>query len=169
MKSFLCVCLVFTLLIGCGYKPSSYYSKTAIEGDVYVDLKVDIDNAQNSVYVKDAINEMVLKYFKATLTDDKKAADSLIIAELRSAIHTAMSTDEDGYAKSYRTTVIIDVTYNKRNEKQKTLSLTDYYDYTVDTDSIVTDQKKQAAIKIASTKALSNLFSKIAVHSMQDR
>jgi len=168
LKSFLYVFLLITLFVGCGYKPSSYYAKTAIKGDVYVDLIIDIDNAKNSVYVKDAINEMILNHFKSTITNDKETADSFVTAELSSVIHTAMSTDEDGYAKSYRTTVVINVTYNKRNEKKKTLSVTDYYDYTVDTDSIVTDQKKQTAIKIASTKALSNLFSKIAVHSMQD-
>ncbi|MGB3751978.1 MAG: LPS assembly lipoprotein LptE [Arcobacteraceae bacterium] len=168
MKSFFSLFLLIILFIGCGYKPSSHYAKNAISGDVYVDLIVDIENAQNSIYVKDAMNEMILNQFKANLTNNKELADTFVLLQLASVRHIAMSTDDDGYAKSYRTTVSIEVSYNKRNEEKKRLSVTDYYDYSVDNDSIITDQKKQAAIKIAAAKALSNLFSKIAVNSMKE-
>ena len=167
MKSFLYLFLTVFLFIGCGYKPSSTYAKTAIEGNVYVDLKIDIDNSQNSVLVKDAMNEMVLNEFNASLTNNKKDADTFVLVELSSVSHSSISTGDDGYAKSYRTTVSIKMSYNKLNEEIKTVSVSDYYDYTVDSDSIVTDQKKKVAVKIASTKALSNIFSKIAIQSMK--
>lgn len=168
MRSVFSLVLAISLFVGCGYKPSSYYAKKAIEGDVYVDLVVDIENAQSSIYIKDAMNEMILNQFQASLTDDKTKADTFVVMEIGRVSHISMSTDEDGYAKSYRTTVVIEVTYHKKDEEQKKLSVSDYYDYSVDTDSIITDQKKQAAIKIAAVKAMSNLFSKIAVHSMKD-
>ncbi|MGK0256574.1 MAG: hypothetical protein ACI81I_001194, partial [Arcobacteraceae bacterium] len=69
MKFLLSSFFIVLLFIGCGYKPSSYYAKNAITGHVYVELKVDINNAQSSVYVKDAMNEMVLNQFKASLTN----------------------------------------------------------------------------------------------------
>lgn len=156
------------LLIGCGYKPSSYYAKNAITGNVYVELKVDINNAQNSVYVKDAMNEMILNQFEASLTEDKSIADTLVTVLLSSVSHSALSTDSDGYTNSYRTTVNISIIYEKRDEKIKSLSVSDYYDYTVETDSGITDQKKNTAVKIASTKALSNIFSKIAIKTMKE-
>jgi len=159
---------IVLLFIGCGYKPSSHYAKNAIEGNVYVNLDVDIDNAQNSVYVKDAMNEMILNQFKASITDDKKKADTHVSIVLSSVSHSSMSSDDDGYAKSYRTTVNITMKYNKRDEDIKTIVLSDYYDYTVDSDSVITDQKKREAVKIASTKALSNVFSKIAANSMKE-
>lgn len=169
MKSFLYLFLTVTLFVGCGYKPSSSYAKTAIEGNVYVDLKIDIDNSQNSVLVKDAMNEMVLNEFNASLTNNKKEADTFILVDLSGVSHSSISTGDDGYTKSYRTTVSIKVSYNKINEEIKTVSVSDYYDYTVDSDSVITDQKKKVAVKIASTKALSNIFSKIAIKSMQTR
>ena len=168
MKSFVYLFLVGTLFLGCGYKPSSYYAKTAIEGKVYVDLKIDIDNSQNSVFVKDAMNEMILNQFDASLTHDRKEAETYVLVALSSVSHTSISTDDDGYAKSYRTTVSIIMSYNKLNEAIKTVSVSDYYDYTVDSDSVITDQKKKVAVKIASTKALSNIFSKIAIKSMRN-
>ncbi len=167
MKSFVYSFFIITLLVGCGYKPSSYYAKTEIEGKVYVDLKIDIDNTQNSVYVKDAMNEMILNQFNASLTHDRKKADTYVLVALSSVSHTSISSDSDGYAKSYRTTVNIKISYTKIGGTKKSLTVSDYYDYTVDSDSVITDQKKKVAVKIASTKALSNIFSKIAVKSMQ--
>lgn len=156
------------LFIGCGYKPSSYYAKNVITGKVYVELKVDIHNAQNAVYVKDAMNEMILHQLKASLTDDKSIADTLVTVSLSSVTHSGISTNSNGYTNSYRTTVIISIIYQKRDEDIKSLSVSDYYDYTVDTDSGITDQKKNTAVKIASTKALSNIFSKIAINTMME-
>lgn len=168
MKSFLYLLLTIALFIGCGYKPSSHYAKTAIEGNVYVDLKIDIDNAQNSVYVKDAMNEMILNQFNASLTNNKKQADTYVTVALSSVSHNSISSDGDGYTKSYRTTVKIKMTYAKMGKDMKSIIVSDYYDYTVDSDSVITDQKKKVAVKIASTKALSNIFSKIAVRSMKE-
>ena len=155
------------LFIGCGYKPSSYYARDAITGNVYVKLDVDISNAQNSVYVKDAMNEMIINQFKANLTDNKKNADTIVIVSLSNVSHLAMSTDDNGYVESYRTTVNITVKYQKRDEAQKTIKASNYYDYTVDSTSIVTDQKKNLAVKIASTKAFTDVFSKIAIKNMK--
>lgn len=167
MKSFLYLLLTAALFVGCGYRPASSYAKTAIEGNVYVDLKINIDNSQNSVLVKDAMNEMVLNQFDTTLTNNKNEADTFVLVELSGVSHVSISTDDNGHTKSYRTAVSIKVSYNKTGEDIKTLSVSDYYDYTVDTDSVITDQKKKLAVKIASTKALSNIFSKIAIQSMQ--
>ena len=169
MKSFVYLFLIVGLFAGCGYKPSSYYAKAEIEGEVYVELEIDIDNTQNSIYVKDAMNEMILNQFNATLTENKEHADTHVLVELGGVSHSSVSSDNDGYAQSYRTTVSIKIKYTKKGKESKTLSVSDYYDYTVDNDSVITDQKKKIAIKIASTKALSNLFSKIAVTSMKEK
>jgi len=158
-------CLIF---IGCGYKPSSQYAKKGIEGKVYVDLKVNFDNTRNSVLIKDAMNELILTEFDATLTNDKLLADTYVLISLISASHSSISTGEDGYTDTYRTTVVINVKYTKKGSEQKILNVSDYYDFTVDANSTVTDQKKKAAVKNASTKALSNLFSRIAVQNIKE-
>lgn len=169
MKYIISLFICFSLFVGCGYKPTSYYAKNAISGNVYVDLLVDITNAQNSVYVKDAMNEMILNQFKANLTDDKEAADTIVIVSLSGVSHSAMSTDDNGYAQSYRTTVKINVLYQKRDQEVKSISVSNYYDYAVDSTSIISDQKKNNAVKIASTKALTDVFSKIAITDMKEK
>ncbi len=152
----------------CGYKPSSYYAKGAIEGKVFVDVLIDIENSSNAVYIKDAINQMVLNRFKGSLVFDKKEADSYIIIDLKSISNTAIETDTTGYTRTYRARVNAKVSYKSKNTPFKTISVSDYYDYIVDASSTVTTQKRNEAIRIASEKAISNIFSKIAVNNMNN-
>ena len=157
------------LFAGCGYKPSSYYAKNAISGLVYVDVSIDINNAQNSVLIKDAMNEMIINQFKAELTNNKTLADTIVEVVLSKVSHTAITSDNEGYAKTYRTTVKISVNYKKQNSNKSSLSVSNYYDYSVDADSSLTTQKKQEAVKIAATKALSDIFSKIAISTFKEK
>ncbi len=156
------------MITGCGYKPTSYYAKNTISGDVYVDVKIDINNAQNSVLIKDAMNEMVINQFDATLTNDKVKADTIVTVSLSSVSHTAISSDNKGYAQTYRTTVSITVNYEKQNSTNVSIKVSNYYDYTIEDDSTLTEQKKQEAVKIAATKALSDIFSKIAISTLKE-
>ena len=169
MRIYTLLFLIFFTFVGCGYKPSSYYAKNEISGKVYITSSIDIENSQNSIVIKDTMNEMIINQFNATLTNDKNLANTLVIVELSGVSHSALSTDNDGYTSSYRTTVTIKVSYKKNLPKEiyKVLSVSNYYDYTVDADSLITDQKKLEATRFASTNALSDLFSKIAVNSFQ--
>lgn len=154
-------------LAGCGYKPASYYAKNTISGNVYVDVTIDVENSTNGVLIKDIINEMVISQFQTTLINIKDKADTIVKAKFGSISHTALETDEEGYTKTYRTNVSITFEYkNKFSNKSDKLTVSDYYDYSVDTDSALTEQKKQEAVKFASQKALQNLFSKIAVRNI---
>ncbi len=160
--------LVF-LISGCGYKPSSYYAKHEIEGKVFVDSQINIQSSENSIIIKDAMNDMVINRFNGTLVNNPSDADTIILVALTSAKNSAISTDNDGYAKAYRMTVSINVQYKKAqsNKGYKSITVSDYYDYSVDADSVVTDRKKEEAKRLASTNALSDLFSKIAIESFE--
>lgn len=160
---------IFTIFIftGCGYKPTAYYAKSAISGDVYVNIDMNVDNSSNSVIVKDAINEMILNKFEANITNYRQNADTYVGVKLLDVSYKAISSDNDGYVNTYRTTVTIEMTYKKRDKEQIKLSVSNYYDYSVDTDSVVTEQNKQESIRLAASKALSDIFSKIAVSTFK--
>jgi len=155
------------IFTGCGYKPTSYYAKSAINGKVYVDIDMNVDNSSNSVIIKDIMNEMVLNQFEAQLTHNKDIADTHINVKLLDIEQKAISSDNQGYVSLYRTTVYIKIRYKKRDEKAVELKVSNFYDYSVDDDSIITEQKKQDSIKLAVSKALSDVFSKIAVSNFK--
>lgn len=162
--------LIFSIFTGCGYKPTSHYAKHEISGHVFVKLNVDIDNATNSVLVKDAVNEMVVNQFGASLTNNKNIADTIINVSLGSVSFATLQDDNQGYAKLYRTTVSISLNYLHKGEEKdtkKSISVSGTYDYSVDSDSLITDAKKQESVKVAAQKALSEIFSKIAVQSFK--
>ena len=122
MKFLLSSFIIFFLFIGCGYKPSSYYANDAIEGLVYVDLKVDINNTENSIYVKDLMSELILNQFDVSLVDDKSKADTYMLVALSSINHSSISTNSDGYVESYRANVTIKIPYQKREKEIKTIT-----------------------------------------------
>ncbi len=172
LLTFLLLNFILLTFTSCGYKPTSYYAKTEISGKVYVKLNIDISNAINSVMVKDAVNEMVVNQFGASLTNNKEIADTIVNVSLGSVSFTTLQSDSQGYAKLYRTSVKVSLSYlNKREDdnKTKSISVSGSYDYSVDSDSIITDAKKQESVKIAAQKALSDIFSNIAVQSFKKR
>ena len=156
------------ILTGCGYKPTSHYAKNEISGKVFVKLNVNIDNATNSVLVKDAVNEMVVNQFGASLTNNESKANTIMDVSLSSVGFTTLQSDSQGYAQLYRTNVEISLSYlNVDLNESKSLSVSGSYDYSVDADSVITDAKKQESVKVAAQKALTEIFSKIAVQSFK--
>ncbi|MEA3383757.1 MAG: LPS assembly lipoprotein LptE [Campylobacterota bacterium] len=156
-------------IIGCGYKPTTYYAKDEIKGKVFVDTPIDIFNTKNSILLRDAVNELLISKFNVTLVNNKSRADMLVSAKLNSVTHKGLETSIDGYTITYRAIVSINFSYktNSVNSFHKKVTLSNYYDYSVDEDSSISDKNKLDAVKIATKKALSNIFSKIAINSMK--
>lgn len=168
MRKLLLIFVVSFIFVGCaGYKPSSYYTKKEIGGKVFVNLNINIDNASNSVVIKDAMNEMIVSRFGSTLVDSKDDANTIINLSLGSVGLSAIQYDSQGYVSIYRASVSLNVKY-KANGFTKSLTLSDYYDFAVDSsDASVSDTAKEEAIKIAASKALEEILSKIAIQTFK--
>jgi hypothetical protein len=161
---FILIILLF-VFNACGYKPTSFYAANALTSNVFIKVPIDINNARNSVLIKDALIELIINKFKLKITNKNNLANSFIEAKLVSVSHKELQSDISGYAKVYRETVKIEVKYNKKNQEQKIITVSNYFDFIVNNDSIVTQNKKDEAIKIAINKALGEVFSKIAINS----
>lgn len=166
---FLLLFVSFFIFAGCGYKPTATYAKNEINGKVYVSVNINIDNAKNSVLVKDAVNEMIVGQFNSKLTTNKSIANTIVNVSLSSVSFKTLQSDSSGFAKLYRTNVTIAFKYlNVKTNKTKSINVSGTQDYSVDTDSVITDAKKEESVKIAAQKALSDLFSNIALESISD-
>jgi hypothetical protein len=162
------VAILFALLLtSCGYKPSLNYARDSIDGLVYVEVKFSNQNPKNTVLIKDAMNELVITKFGAKLTHHKELADTLIYLKLKSYSLGEVSFDKDGYIKLYRAKVSIATTYSKyangKKSSTKSFTTSGFYDFSIDDDSSITDEKTFEAIKESSSKALNEIISKIAV------
>ncbi len=171
-KSFCQVVLAVSLLslfCGCGYKPTSYYAKEQINGTVYIESSIDMENSDNSILIKDIMHELIISQFNSKIVYKKEDADINIKVKLNSVSHIGLETSDDGYTKLYRTIVSISVRYKdkRKNSNEIVITVSNYYDYTVDNDSVVTNEKKLEAVRLASSKAMSDIFSKIAIRSFK--
>lgn len=154
------------VLSGCGYKPSSVYAKKEINGNVFVDLFIDYKDPKNAVLIKDAMNEILVHRLGSNLVYDKSLADTIIDLKLGSVSMSEIQYDTQGYVKLYKATVSIAVGY-KNKEKSNKFSVSGTYDFSIDGGGTITDTKRFEAIKNASSKALEEVLSKIAVASFK--
>lgn len=157
---------LFLLLVGCGYKPASHYAKDKVKGNVFVDMYINIVDPKNSVLIKDAMSEILVSRFGAKLVYDKKLADTTLFLRLNSVGMQVLQYDAQGYEKLYRATVNIKVDYTSSEDKGS-VTVSGTYDFAVDGQNEISEAKRFEAIKNASSKALEEVISKLAIETFR--
>ena len=156
------------LFVACGYKPSTYYAKKEMEGNVYVKLDVSLVDPRNSVLVKDAVTKILIQKLDSNLVDKEKDADVVMNFGISSVNLSALQYDAKGYNKLYKAEVFIKVDYyRKENGIKKSFTVDGEYDFAVDIGGTITDANRYDAITKASDQAVSEVVSRIAVQSFK--
>lgn len=162
--------VVFVLLMvtfaGCGYKPSAHYAKERIKGNVFVDLEVSIEDPKNSVLIKDSMSEILVSRLGAKLVYNKDIADTILNLKLNGVSLQVLQYDALGYEKLYRATVSIGVEYITE-EKKGNIRVSGTYDFAIDGVNQISEAKRFEAIKNASSKALEEIISRLAIESFK--
>ncbi|MFW2524191.1 LPS assembly lipoprotein LptE [Aliarcobacter butzleri] len=156
------------LFVACGYKPSTYYAKKEMEGNIYVKLDVSLVDPRNSVLVKDAVTKILIQKLDSNLVDKEKDADVVMNLGISSVNLSALQYDAKGYNKLYKAEVFIRVDYyRKENGIKKSFTVDGEYDFAVDIGGTITDANRYDAITKASDQAVSEVISRIAVQSFK--
>lgn len=156
------------LFVACGYKPSTYYAKKEMEGNVYVKLDVSLVDPRNSVLVKDAVTKILIQKLNSNLVDKEKDADVVMNLGISSVNLSALQYDAKGYNKLYKAEVFIKVDYyRKENGIKKSFTIDGEYDFAVDIGGTITDANRYDAITKAADQAVSEVVSRIAVQSFK--
>lgn len=154
--------LLVLLVLGCGYKPSSYYADKVLGENIHVDVSISRKDPKNSVLVKDAINEAVVGRFGGKLAS-KENADSNLLINIESVTFTPTVYDRNGYVIAYKTSVVLNTTYETKNSDKKSFTATGEYDFPIEANSVISDTKRFDAIKYASLDAVNEIISKISI------
>lgn len=156
---FLALVLFF---MGCGYYPVSHYSKKSLGDLVYVDLRINLANTENSVELKDILNKAIVARFQRRLAE-KDQADSIINLFLRTASDTSIATDTNGFTTFYRVNVEIVFNYENRFGKKGEFVNVAYSDYAVSLeDPLITYSNRLEAIKEASIQCIDKFLAQMA-------
>ncbi|MFK5881198.1 MAG: LPS assembly lipoprotein LptE [Sulfurospirillum sp.] len=154
--------VILFFFIGCGYKPSSFYTKRVLGENIHVDAKISRKDPKNSVLIKDAVNEAVVGRFGAKLSG-KKSADTNLVVSIGSVNFTPTVYDKNGYVIAYKTVVMLNASFKTQSNTIKKFTTVGEFDFPIEANSVISDTKRFEAIKNASKDAINEIISKISI------
>jgi len=160
----LLVLLIVALFVvefsGCGYKPSSTYSRVVVGDKISTSVIISAQDPENTVLIKDAVDRAVIEIFRASLVDRKFATTHLTFSIL-ALTYTPIQYDQDGFVVGYRATITLAIARESKDMK-KSYKATGTYDFAITANAVITDQERFDAIKFSSQKAISSFLAQIS-------
>ncbi len=159
--------IVLTLFfVSCGYKPTMTYTKEILGDNIFVEVKTSLKDPENTVLIRDALNEAVIMRFRSRIVP-RKNADSTIQMELKRVTFLPIQYDKNGYVIAYKTYVDLLTHYKDKKGRKAVISSRGDYDFAIESNSVISDTKRFEAIKHASYKAIDEFISKLSVKGIK--
>jgi len=165
LKAFLLVGII-VFFTACGYKPSSVYAKRSIGDSVYAFVEIYSSDPENSVAIKDAVNEAIITKFRSKLAPIDKAQTKMYV-KIRSIDLAPIQYDPNGYIVLYRMTVTLNADITKANgDVLRGINGSGSYDFSVAPGSSLSEEARFTAIQNSASKAIDMLISQISVRGV---
>ncbi len=162
----LALVLILFLFASCGYKPTSIYTKEVLGDKIYAEVEISLEDPENSVLIKDALNEAIISQFRSRIVS-KEEADSKFYINLNSVSFVPIQYDTNGYVIAYKAHVGLKTRYIDKENTAHDIHTKGNYDFPIESTSVISDTKRFEAIKFASQKALDAVRSQIAIRSIK--
>lgn len=161
-KSLIKTLLVFALLIfnGCGYKPSSKHARAVVGEKISTSIIISSQDPENTVVIKDAVDSAVIEIFRASLVE-KNYADTHLTFKLLPPMYAPVQFDSNGFIIGYRATITIAVTRETKGEKKR-YRAHGTYDFSVNPNSVLTEQQRFDAIRFSAAKAITSFVAQVS-------
>jgi len=164
---FLLLSVLSLLVVGCGYKPSSKYSREVVGEKISTSIVISAQDPENTVIIKDAVDAAVIEVFHASLTT-KDYSDTHLTISISPPRYAPIQYNADGYIIGYRATIRLGIVRETSGEK-KNYTTTGTYDFSIAPNAVVTDQDRFDAIKYSSVKAIASFVAKISAEGSRDK
>lgn len=158
-RFFLTLSLIF--ILGCGYKPASTYTKEFFDDEIFTKIKLLLSEPENSIVIKDAVNEAIAIRFQGKVTKNPEAKSRLFV-EVDKIDFREIEYDKNGYITRYSIKVVLNIDYQSMNRNFK-FKTEGFYEFKVEPASILTDFKRYEAIKEASLRAIDMFITKVLI------
>ncbi len=158
------VSLVFLLILlfisGCGYKPSSHYAKQVVGEKVSTQILISMRDPENTVLIKDAVNEAVVSRFRSSLVD-KIHSDTHLRIAITKIKFSPLQYNREGYIVTYRTYIVLNILRTSADKSQTYISK-GVYDFAIEPNAIISDKARFQAIKQSAQKAIDSFIAAVA-------
>ncbi|DAB39386.1 MAG: hypothetical protein A2552_01485 [Sulfuricurvum sp. RIFOXYD2_FULL_44_160] len=148
------------LLSGCGYQPSSYYAKRVVGESVSTEVVVRMEDPQNTVIIKDAVDTAVITKFRTSLVPKNSAQTHLKIS-IGGVSFRPLRYDTNGYVITYRAAVSMRIS-RTTDGKISSYSTRGMYDFEIEPNAIISDQARFEAIRQGAQKAIDAFVAQVA-------
>ena len=159
MKVVLSLILVLGLA-SCGYKPSSKFSRDIMGEKISTSVRISAQDPENTVIIKDAVDEAIIEVFHASLVDRANSQTHLNLS-LSNPSYSPIVYDSDGFVIGYRMNVSLNIA-RYHDGVTKSYSVKGTHDFTVAPNAIVTDQQRFDAIRFSAAKAIRSFVAKVS-------
>ncbi len=160
LRTLLSSLLVLFIFSACGYKPSAQFSRDVIGERVSTNVLISGQDPENTVLIKDAVNEALVKIFHSSLVSRSDSQTHLDIS-ITEPSYTPLQYDKDGYVTGYRTHLTLNISrYHNGLSKKYTSGGT--YDFSIAANAVITDQEQFDAIKYSAKKAIKSFIAQVA-------
>ena len=152
--------LLLVFINGCGYKPSSHYAKQVVDEKVSTQILISMQDPENTVLIKDAVNEAVVTRFRASLVNEKNSDTHLRIA-ISKIRFSPLQYNREGYIVTYRTYIVLQI-LRVKDDKSQTYISKGVYDFAIEPNAIISDKARFQAIKQSAQKAIDSFIAAVA-------
>ncbi len=142
------------------------YTKALLGDNVFVEVRTSLEDPENTVLIRDAMNEAVIAKFKSRIVP-RKDADSELVMTLKKVSFVPIQYDKNGYVIAYKTYVDLLTHYRDKRGHQGDIVSHGDYDFAIESNSVISDTKRFEAIKNASYKAVDEFISKLSVKGLK--
>jgi hypothetical protein len=157
VSGFIIAVIIFT---GCGYTSAAHYAKSVVGNSVSTEVLISMEDPQNTVIIKDAVDTAVITKFRTSLTS-KNASQTHLKIKIASVGFSPLRYDTNGYVTTYRTTVSMHIERITQG-KAHSYSTSGMYDFDIEPNAIISDQARFNAISVSAQKAIDAFIAQIA-------
>ncbi len=164
--------IVLSLLIvlgfaSCGYKPSAKFSRDVMGEKISTSIIISAQDPENTVIIKDAVDEAIIEVFHASL-HDRATSDTHLVLSIANPSYTPIVYDKDGFVIAYRMKIELSiVSYHSGAIKRYRASGT--HDFAVTPNAVVTDQERFEAIQFSAAKAIRSFVAQVSAEGARSK
>ncbi len=164
---FLLLSVLSLLVVGCGYKPSSKYSREVVGEKISTSVIISAQDPENTVIIKDAVDAAIVEIFHASLTT-KDYSDTHLTISISPPRYAPIQYNADGYVVGYRATISL-VIQRQTGKTTKNYKTSGTYDFSIAPNAVVTDQDRFDAIKFSSIKAIASFVATVSAEGSRKK
>ena len=153
------------LFSSCGYRPSSESASKIMGDKVSTQVLISSTEPENTVIIKDAIDQAVITKFRSSLVN-KRYSDTHLKIVMNSISFSPLQYDVNGYVVTYRTIITLQILRESKNSS-KTYTAKGTYDFAIESGATqISDQSRFEAIKFSSIKAIESFIAQVSAEGL---